>query len=58
MTEQVRNQGVDPDDFSFEGTDLERSLSNTGTNDAIVREFMEYSIKDSIGAVPGKSIVR
>ncbi len=35
----VRRQGVDPDDFSFEGTDLERRVTNTGTNDAIVREF-------------------
>jgi type I restriction enzyme R subunit len=57
MTEQVKSQGVDPDDFSFEGTDLERRVSNTGTNDAIVREFMEHSIKDAIGTVPAKSII-
>ena len=57
VVEQVKNQGVDPDDFSFEGTDLERSVSNTGTNDAIVREFMEQSIKDVIGTVPAKSII-
>jgi len=57
MTEQVKNQGVDPDDFSFEGTDLEHSVSNTGTNDAIVREFMEQAIKDAIGTIPAKSIM-
>lgn len=57
MSEQVKKQGVDPDDFSFEGTDLERRVSNTGTNDAIVREFMEHSIKDAVGTMPAKSII-
>ena len=57
VIEQVKNQGVDPDDFSFEGTDLERSVSNTGTNDAIVRAFMEQSLKDAIGTVPAKTII-
>ena len=42
VREQVQAQGADPDDFSFEGTDLERKVSNTGTNDSIVREFMEH----------------
>jgi len=57
VREQVQSQGVDPDDFSFEGTDLEHSVSNTGTNDAIIREFMEQSIKDAIGTMPAKSII-
>ncbi len=57
VKEQVRKQGIDPDDFSFEGSDLERRVSNTGTNDAIVREFMEYSIKDAVGTLPAKSII-
>lgn len=57
VIDQVRVQGIDPEDFSFEGTDLERRVSNTGTNDAIVREFMQISIKDVIGTVPAKSII-
>ena len=57
MHQQVRSQGADPDDFSFEGTDLERKVSNTGTNDAIVREFMDHCIRDAVGTVPAKSIV-
>jgi type I restriction enzyme, R subunit len=57
MRQQVQSQGADPDDFSFEGTDLERKVSNAGTNDSIVREFMEQSIKDAVGTVPAKSIV-
>ena len=54
---EVASQGADPDDFSFEGTDLERKVSNTGTNDSIVREFMDHCIKDSVGTVPAKSII-
>lgn len=57
ISDQVIKQGIDPDDFSFEGTDLERSVSNTGTNDAIVREFMDQSIKDAVGTMPAKSII-
>lgn len=57
LNEEVKKQGIDPDDFSFEGTDLERRVSNTGTNDAIVREFMENSIKDAVGNMPAKTII-
>ena len=57
VREDLQQQGIDPDDFSFEGTDLERSVSNSGSNDAIVREFMDYSIKDRIGTIPAKSIL-
>jgi type I restriction enzyme R subunit len=57
VRDQVAAQGMDPDQFSFEGTDLERRVSNTGTNDAIVREFMEHSIKDASGTLPAKTII-
>jgi type I restriction enzyme R subunit len=57
VSEQVRQQGIDPDDFSFEGTDLERRVTNTGTNDAMVREFMDESIKDAVGTLPAKTII-
>jgi type I restriction enzyme R subunit len=54
--EQIEAQGVDPADFSFEGTDLEKTVTNTGTTDAIVVEFMDYCVKDPAG-VPGKAII-
>ena len=57
MRGQVEQQGADPDDFSFEGTDLERRVTNTGTNDAIVREFMDHSIKSAGGTLPAKTII-
>ncbi len=54
---ELIEQGIDPEQFSFEGSDLERRVSNTGTNDAIVREFMDHSIKDASGTIPAKSII-
>ena len=54
--ESLKLQGIDPDDVDFEGTDLEKKVTNSGTNAVIVREFMEECIKDSSGIVPGKSI--
>lgn len=48
--------GKEPDEINFEGTDLERKVTNKGTNALIVQEFMESCIKDSSGTLPGKSI--
>lgn len=50
-------QGIPLEDLSFEGTDIGKSVINKGTDDAIVREFMEVSLKDQAGVHPGKSII-
>ncbi len=55
--EQLELQGFDPERVDWEGTDLEKKVTNSGTNAQIVREFMEESIKDPSGMLPGKSIV-
>ncbi|NBC48321.1 MAG: DEAD/DEAH box helicase family protein [Gammaproteobacteria bacterium] len=57
VRQQVQAQGIDPDEFSFDGSDLEKTVSNTGTNESIVREFIEHSIKDKTGTIPAKSII-
>ena len=54
---QLLGDGTDPDDVDFEGTELEYKVTNSGTNALIVREFMEESIKDVNGVLPGKSII-
>ena len=48
--------GQDPEEINFEGTELEKKVTNKGTNTIIVREFMEECIKDPDGVLPGKSI--
>ena len=56
VQKQLIAEGQDIEEIDFEGTDLERKVTNAGTNALIVREFMEESIKDPSGVLPGKSI--
>jgi len=49
-------EGKEVEEINFEGTDLEKRVSNKGTNALIVREFMEECIKDVNGVLPGKTI--
>ena len=49
-------EGKDIEEINFEGTDIEKKVINKGTNALIVKEFMEESIKDSNGVLPGKTI--
>jgi type I restriction enzyme R subunit len=50
-------EGKEIDEINFEGSELERTVTNHATNALIVKEFMEESIKDSNGVLPGKTIV-
>lgn len=49
-------EGKEVAEINYEGTDLEKSVINKGTNALIVREFMEECIKDPNGVLPGKTI--
>ena len=49
-------EGKEIEEINYEGTDLEKKVINRGTNALIVREFMEESIKDVNGVLPGKTI--
>lgn len=49
-------EGKEVAEINYEGTDLEKTVINKGTNALIVREFMEECIKDSNGVLPGKTI--
>ncbi len=48
--------GQDVAEINFEGTQLEKQVTNKGTNTLIVREFMEECVKDTSGVLPGKTI--
>jgi len=50
-------EGKDLEDIDFDGTELERKVTNSGTNGLVVREFMEEAIKDPSGTLPGKTII-
>jgi len=61
LSEEERNalleQGIDPDDVDFEGSDLEKRVSNKDTLRRQWEEFMEVCYRDASGQLPGKTIV-
>lgn len=61
LSEEDRNslvqQGIDPDDLDYEGTEIERTVSNRDTLRKQWAEIMEKCLKDASGQLPGKTIV-
>jgi len=57
IQKKLIEEGKDLEEIDFEGTDLEKNVTNSGTNELMVREFMEQCIKDETGTRPGKSII-
>ncbi|MBW7919141.1 MAG: DEAD/DEAH box helicase family protein [Anaerolineales bacterium] len=61
LTEEERNalieKGIDPDDINFEGTELERTVTNFDTIRRQWEEIWEVCKKDASGQLPGKTIV-
>ncbi|MBS4027194.1 MAG: DEAD/DEAH box helicase family protein [Ignavibacteriales bacterium] len=53
----LEERGIDPDTIDFEGTDLERKVTNKDTLKRQWEEFMDFCIKDATGQLPGKTIV-
>ncbi len=61
LSEEDRNalieQGLDPDEIDFTGTQLERDVSNRDTLRKQWQEIMDVCNKDQSGHLPGKTIV-
>jgi len=57
LQRQLEEQGIELDEINFDGSDLERRVTNTGTTDAMVREFMEKCRRDASGTLPAKTII-
>ena len=53
----LRSNGINPDELNFEGTDLEKKVTNKDTLRAQWEEFMDNCLKGKSGQYPGKSIV-
>ncbi|MCK4667229.1 DEAD/DEAH box helicase family protein [Candidatus Dependentiae bacterium] len=50
-------EGYSLEEIDFEGTDFEKKVTNLGTNESLVREFMDVCIKDDSGVIPAKTII-
>jgi type I restriction enzyme R subunit len=61
LTEEERNalneQGIDPDELDYEGSDLEKRVSNKDTLRKQWQEIWEECYQDQSGQLPGKTIV-
>ncbi len=55
--DSLRKRGIDPDAIDYEGTDLEKKVTNKDSLRAQWEEFMDVCYKDSTGQPPGKTIV-
>jgi type I restriction enzyme R subunit len=61
LSEEDRNalieQGIEPDDLDYAGTEIEIEVSNKDTLRKQWDEIMEVCLKDQSGQLPGKTIV-
>ncbi|MFH1038132.1 MAG: DEAD/DEAH box helicase family protein, partial [PVC group bacterium] len=57
VKKKLVEEGRTLDELNFEGTEFEKRFTNTGTHEAMVREFMEVCQKDESGVLPGKTII-
>ncbi len=55
--EALRERGIEPEDIDFEGTDLEKKVTNKDTLHRQWDEFMAVCHKDAGGQLPAKTIV-
>ena len=53
---QRLQQGQDLEEIDYNGTPVGAYIASEGINTRIIQEFMEKSIKDSNGVLPGKTI--
>ncbi|MCZ7392154.1 MAG: DEAD/DEAH box helicase family protein [Candidatus Methanoperedens sp.] len=54
---RLSEEGIDPYEINFEGTELEKKVAVKGTSEALAREFMDNCLVDQSGNLPAKSIV-
>jgi len=57
VQKQLIEQGIELGEIDFEGSEIERQVTNSGTNDVIVQEFMNKARTDSSGTLPAKTII-
>lgn len=61
LTEEEQNalidQGLDPDEIDYSGTEIEKTVSNTDTLRKQWEELWDVCYKDQSGQLPGKTII-
>lgn len=57
IKKKLLEEGIEEDELVFEGTDIEKKVIVKGTNEAIIREFMDHCLMDQTGTAPAKTII-
>ncbi|MDP4032723.1 MAG: DEAD/DEAH box helicase family protein, partial [Pseudorhodobacter sp.] len=57
IKKKLLEEGMDEDELNWDGTDIEKKIAVLGTNEAIVKEFMENCLLDESGTLPAKTII-
>ena len=57
VRKKLVEEGIPLEDLNFDGTDIGKKVMNKGTDEAIVQEFWDMSIKDATGVIPAKTII-
>lgn len=57
VQERLIEEGIDPSDLDFAGTELEKKVTNDETTRLLVTEFFDACIKQPDSNLPGKSII-
>lgn len=53
----LEEHGLEEEEINFEGTEIEKKVAILGTNEAIVKEFMDHCLLDETGTLPAKTII-
>lgn len=54
---RLYEEGVEDADLEFAGSQIEKKVAILGTNEALVKEFMDNCIMDESGTLPAKTII-
>ena len=54
---RLYEEGIEDADMEFAGSQIERKVAVLGTNEALVKEFMDNCIMDESGMLPAKTII-
>lgn len=56
IKDELAGDGIDQSELDFEGTDIEKKVIVKGTNEALVKEYMDTCLLDDLG-LPAKTII-
>src|SRR3989339_132318 len=57
VKKKLLEEGMEEEEMVWEGTEIEKKVAVIGTNEAIVKEFMDNCLMDETGTLPAKTII-